>query len=880
MTVNAQKFTLVGTIKDDSGKTLEDCYIKITSKKTNGILAYFNTGKKSSFSVDIPFTNSDSFFITATHIGYKPSTTGRYIHGTDTVFININMPLLTDTLNGVVIKGPPIWVRGDTTFFRADAFKAGDETKLKDLIVRMPGFEIDNNGNLLYKKKLVEKIMIDGEEIFADKIKLMLANFPVHVLNTVQAIENQTNDPLLKGLVNEDKVFVNLGLNKEKLKAAFGDGEAGIGTGKKYFFNPVIFSMYGKLKLGYIGNWDNIGNGIGWREQDELKNDPVRTAEKWMMATDQLQIINNFESRRYITNGQMGHHFQLNMPASHSVKSKTEFNLVTDHQSQLTCNYSSLYNGANYIQRSDTNHIRNNPYILTLKHSITWNIDSARELDAGVSFYHNGNSSIKNTVYNQQGTISSVSNRIANNWNSFDLSLNYIHRKTVTKAEKWTASFSRHFDPQIAGGYSASWPEIFQLPDTAYQLLHQQLNNKLTIANAGWETIKKTKTGLLITGITIKTLSSSINSKLYINDSKNALIPQYPDGYNNRGNLSVSSLTGSVQKRIELLKLPVSFKAEYGLSSVRKNEDSTKRNFITPVFNFEVNADKSLSKTLSNKFDISFSQQQAQPYQLYSFLLPDMINSFHRFLKVGVPIRSLNSYYLLTHARIKKYVHTYSLILGYTQNFSGFTSISSLDNFATFITDSLVRKPSNYFYINAGTNINSRDNKSLNDFTVSVNESQAFIQHEGKLLLSKNFFYFFNTGSKRNWGKYYLNLQNNATYMITQLPKELKSEVEKNVFDFRSSLAQRVAVSKHSNIVLTTEWYDNNIFTSQQISFLFMDAEFNFTIPQKHLSFIVRFQNITNQLFYRSWDIGPLYQNFYTIPLVNRNVFVSVRYEL
>lgn len=397
-----QFFVLKGKITTDSSRKLEDCYIKISSESSGNILSYFNTGIKDSFMVKVPLKKPDTLLITVSHIGYRNSVVRHFFKIGDTSNVDITMSLLTDTLKDVVIKGPSMWVRGDTTFFSAEAFKSGVETKLKDLVIRMPGFEIDDKGNLLYKKKLVDKIMIDGEEIFSDKIKLLLANFPVHVLKTVQAIENQTDDRLLKGMLNENKVFVNLGLNKERFNTVFGDGEAGVGTGKKYSFNPVIFSMYGKTKLGYIGNWDNIGNGIGWQEQAELKNDPIKMAERWMMSTDQLQIINNFENRRYITNGRFANHLQLNSSTKRSLKNKTEFNLLKDHQSQATIHNSNLYDGENFIQRIDTNYIRNNPYLFTIKHTIEWDIDSTRQLDANLLFYHNGNISSKDARYASQ----------------------------------------------------------------------------------------------------------------------------------------------------------------------------------------------------------------------------------------------------------------------------------------------------------------------------------------------------------------------------------------------------------------------------------------------------------------------------------------------
>src|SRR5690606_25866976 len=117
------------------------------------------------------------------------------------------------TLNEVEIKAPPIWKRGDTTFYEVEAFKDGDEKKLKDILLKMPDFKEDEHGNILFKKKVIEKITIDGEAIFSDKTKLLMDNFPVHVLETIQAIENQSNQRLLKGLSNENKVFLNLGLD-------------------------------------------------------------------------------------------------------------------------------------------------------------------------------------------------------------------------------------------------------------------------------------------------------------------------------------------------------------------------------------------------------------------------------------------------------------------------------------------------------------------------------------------------------------------------------------------------------------------------------------------------------------------------------------------
>lgn len=875
-----QSFILTGKVTTDSNEILAGCYIKVTTQKSSQILSYFNTGNKETFFAEIPFKKSDTFLITVTHIGFETEVISRFVNNPDTQFVNIKMKPRIDTLHGVVIKGPPVWVRGDTTFFNADAFKMGSETKLKDLITNMPGFEIDRNGNLLYNKKPVEKLLIEGEEIFADKIKLMLANFPVHVLSTVQAIENQTNDPLLKGLVNDNKVFVNLGLKNGKLKAAFGDGEAGIGTGKKYYFNPVIFSMYGKLKLGYIGNWDNIGNGIEEIEQEELKIETVKTAGSWMIPTNQLQLINDFENRRYITNGQFANHFQLNTGGNKRLRNTTEVHIVSDRQSQLTYNKSLLYDGTSFLERNDTNNIFNKPSIFTLKHAVTWHIDSTKNLDANLLFYHNGNRSERNTLYFQQGKSSSLDSKIANKWNSFTMSLNYTHRKTAVTAEKWNVSFSENHTPQVLWGYSEAYPSVFQLPDTGFQILHQQLNNTVSIGNAGWETIKNTKTGLLIAGVDLNSVSSSIGGNLYFTDRKDVPEVIIPDAYNNKGKLNITSLTGKIKRSVKLMKLPVSLDVRYGLSSVNRQEDVTTQ-YIKPVYQAGITTRAIASKRMVQSVSLSFSQKIAEPYQWYSLLLPNSISSFHQYLNSGQPLRELKSTYIITFGKVTpKSSYSYSLLLGINRHFSDFMSLIKLDNFISFSADSLIKNANSDYFISLNTNINSIDNRVLNYISAGANSNRTFIFNGGNSLIIRNFLYYLHTGTQIKYGKYYLNFRNSAFLNVARLPSSLKAGVEKNVFNVLSSLSQRLAVTHNSNALVTAEWYNYNIFTQQKNSFVFVDAEYNFAIPKKHLSFIVRLQNLTNRKFYRSWDISPLSQNYYSVPLVGRNIFASVRYEL
>lgn len=876
--ISAQKLLITGDIKSDSGKALQNCYLKIMVKTNHRVLSFSFLGKDTSFSIVVPFIQPDSFFISASHTGYRYTNFSQFINKPGTLSVHLVMPIAPDTLNNIIVNSPPVWVNGDTTFFNSNSFKQGNETRLKDLITKMPDFEMDKQGNLLYKKQIVDKIMIDGEKIFADKVKLMLDNFPVYVLKNVQVIKNQTDDPLLKGLLNENKLFVNLSLTKDaKLKTAFGDGEAGVGTQNKYFINPVLFSLYGKLKIGYIGNWNNIGNGIGWKEQDELKSAPIRTTEQWMMASDQLVLVNDLENRRYISNGQSDNRFQINLPISKVLKSTTEIDFIKDSQRQLTYNNMSLYNGTRFIKQIDTSYFRNKPYSFLLQQSFNWNINSNKNLSAKFSIYHNGNNSSSNSEINQSGTESNVQNSINNNWNSYLFSISYTHRVSAKKAVKWFADISQHLYPQKVKNISESWSSIFQLPDTGYDIMIQHINNKTEMATFGLTSIINTKRGIFETGILLNTLSTSIETDLSLTNLK--FSPQiYPKGLSNNGNYYTSSAIGYMRKTIHVFKLPFSVKGEYGFGLSGKSEDSIIR-YNHLLYSLAVNNQSKIGKSFLGKFDAFYSQHQLDANNLYSIFLPNSINIFHKNLNVGIPLRTLNVSYNIAFSWKPQFV--LGLYADYNTNFSGWSSINHLRQFIQTTSDSLTKKSLNNYSLHFNTNAFSLKNDFHFSTDIGYNIGQRYIGNNSSLLKTNMTLLYISTTVSKNWKKvYFLTIDALYSNIGFNLPSLLQTQIAENVSDIKVSLSQRVALNRHSSIILSSDYFNKNIFTSHQLSFLIADLEYFYKVPKSPLSFTFKLQNITNQTKYNYIDNSPLNQNFFSIPLVKRNILLTVRYEL
>jgi len=874
-----QKLAISGSIFSDSNSVIQFSYIKIVQKSNNRILSFFNTGKSNTFSVDVLIPSADTVIVTASHIGYKTVSLARFAKGGDSFRFDLVMPLNVDSIKDVMIKAPPVWVRGDTTFFNANAFKEGGEKKLKELLLNMPGFEIDDRGNLLYKKKIVEKVMVEGEDIFADKVKLMLNNFPVHVISTIQVLENQNTDPLKKGLVNENKVFLNIGLNKDKLKAAFGDGEVGVGNTGRYLVNPVLFSLYGKLKAGYIGNWNNIGSGLDWREQDELTSNNTLMGENWMMGTNQFQIINEMDSRRYITNGQIDNRLQFDIPLSKSLKSILEFNLIKDHQAQTVYNNSNIYNGQSYIGQADTSYTLNTPLLLTAKYTLNWKESPNRNFAGSIAYYYNGNQSQSNQFYFQQGVSSNLFNNISNHLNSYEISLSSSSRPSESRFESWSGKFAQHYYPQSEMATSSTFPSIFHLPDSSYQLLSHHLLNKSIFGSLNLDLIKKTAHGTWTGGASIDVINSKvINGFDFNSPTKNAT--EFSPGFlNGSGTYNAIAASGHLVRAFSLWALPVSFTTEDGVAFARILEGDSVKTFATPQFNLSLDSRENLFVNLTQEVKLSVDQKQTPCYKFYGILLPTSVSSFQRYADVSLPVRSFNFNYNLGYSPVPRL--SSSLVFGYTRKFTDYTEITGLDQFVQTNVDSLVARGTNTFYVQLGGGMSSAKEKPIIDYQVGYNNTQFLLPFLGQLFSSSLGMYSASLGLNGYLGsRYYVRFSTTYIEMIQRLPSEIQNSIPGRVSYLHSSLTHKYRVSKRISLLAVEDWYNNNLLTNHQNSAILFDATISYTLLKIPLSFSLMGNNISNRRSYGSSDISPLSQRFFSTPLIGREIFFSVRYDL
>ena len=255
-TTHAQ-IKLTGVVKDSVGNPLEMANVIALNKATNALDSYGFTDSKGRFKLTLK--ENANYSIKASYIGYKTSDVKINTKSADIVK---NIVLKSDnTLDEVNITYKiPVSIKGDTLVYDADSFKVGTEKKLGDVLKRLPGVEVNADGEVEVEGKKVGKVMVDGKDFFDGDSKIAVQNIPANAIDKVQVLKNFSEVDQLKGVQdNSDNLALNIKLKKGKKNFWFGEVTAGADGGDRYLAHPKLFYYSPKYSINLLTDMNNIG---------------------------------------------------------------------------------------------------------------------------------------------------------------------------------------------------------------------------------------------------------------------------------------------------------------------------------------------------------------------------------------------------------------------------------------------------------------------------------------------------------------------------------------------------------------------------------------------------------------------------------------------
>lgn len=156
-------------------------------------------------------------------------------------------------------KRPPITVKSDTTVYNINRFKDGSERVVEDILRKLPGITVEENGQLKFKGKTVTRLLLDNDNIFDSNYSIGTKNIGSDIIEGVEAFEDYSDNPLLKGIKTSEEVAINLKLKKGKTDVS-GSAQLGLGIDAKRLARVNLLSISKRLKGFASINHNNVGD--------------------------------------------------------------------------------------------------------------------------------------------------------------------------------------------------------------------------------------------------------------------------------------------------------------------------------------------------------------------------------------------------------------------------------------------------------------------------------------------------------------------------------------------------------------------------------------------------------------------------------------------
>lgn len=302
---HGQELEISGFISSSDGNIpLENASISIL--KENKILAYTYSNSKGYYFLKINYENSSAkYIISANSLGYQEEKKAFNLLEDKNYNFNFLLNEKTEQLNEVVLESwEKIKVKRDTITFKASAFEDGSEDVVEDLLKNIPGIEVGSNGDIKVNGKGISKLLIEGDDLFDDKYKLLSKNLDAKNIDEIEILKNYEDNPVLKSFQNSDKVAVNLKLKQEKKNVWFGNIDIGYGVKNRYNSSLNIGLLKKNIKLINLSNANNLGQKAISQTQNEspLTSNDLETGGKIEKKNFEIVDIDNISSSNFSNN--------------------------------------------------------------------------------------------------------------------------------------------------------------------------------------------------------------------------------------------------------------------------------------------------------------------------------------------------------------------------------------------------------------------------------------------------------------------------------------------------------------------------------------------------------------------------------------------------
>ncbi|MFN0173064.1 MAG: TonB-dependent receptor [Saprospiraceae bacterium] len=271
---NPSRVTIKGMVSDTMGEVTAFATVMLLNPKDSTLVNFTRSGNDGDFS----FKNvkNTPYLLKVSYVGHLPLQ--QYLPASATEINDVGtlkIKPITSELLEVVVRAAKatLSIRGDTIEYDASSFKVPPGSTVEDLLRRLPGIDVDADGNIKAQGRDVKRVYVDGKTFFGDDPKAATKNLGAETISKVQVYNESSEQAQLTGVEDGKKEkAMNLELKEEYKKGSFGKLTAAIGTEERWAGRGSYNRFNKKEQLSFIGFGNNINQtGVNWEDYGEFK---------------------------------------------------------------------------------------------------------------------------------------------------------------------------------------------------------------------------------------------------------------------------------------------------------------------------------------------------------------------------------------------------------------------------------------------------------------------------------------------------------------------------------------------------------------------------------------------------------------------------------
>ncbi len=434
-----------------------------------------------------------TYIVQVTCVGFKPFTkTVKVSADKDVALGSIDLHPDAIMLKGATVTGQAakVTVKEDTFVYNASAYRTPEGSVIEELVKKLPGAQVDDDGKVTINGKEVKKILIDGKEFMTGDTKTAMKNLPTSIVERVKAYDQKSDLSRVSGIDDgEEETVLDFGIKRGMNKGFMLNADLAAGTKHRYSGRVFAGMQSSDLKIFVPLSANNVndmgfpgggggrfgggrqgltatkmaGFNLNYEKKDLLKLD---ASIRWNHRDGDAVVRSSTENFMSGTTSTFGNSQNSNLTRSNSWDARFRLEWTPDSMTNIMMRPEFNYNSSDGLSEGLSLTFDDDPY-KTVRDPMD---DEALKIlvDKGIVKNRNLNNSISYSDSKSAGGWLQLNRRLSNNGRNITL------RLSGNVGEGTSKSFSN------------SWVDYFQLVNQQGEDSTYQANRHAVTPTKNW----------------------------------------------------------------------------------------------------------------------------------------------------------------------------------------------------------------------------------------------------------------------------------------------------------------------------------------------------------------------------------------------------------